>query len=143
SKTDPLNQLMNHSIPASVRAPRQKFWQLNTFIVLAICCNGINFLYDLYDHMTWSAIIELAGILILGTFMALHRYGFLELPKILSIICANLQSFFLCYVQGTSQASYLYLFPFAMAMIFFLRVRKNDMWVVTLLGATLLMLSAI
>jgi signal transduction histidine kinase/CheY-like chemotaxis protein len=93
--------------------------------------------------MTWSAIIELAGIGLLSLFMTLHRYGFLELPKILSIIGANLQMFFLCFVQGTSQASYLYLFPFAMAMIFFLRVRKNDVIIIFSLGATLLMLSII
>ena len=92
--------------------------------------------------MTWSAIIELAGILMLCFFMLLHRYGFRELPKVLSIVCANLQSFLLCYVQGTSQASYLYLFPFAMAMIFFLRMRTNDSTVVFSLGATLLMLTA-
>ncbi len=123
--------------------PKHKFWQLNTFIVLAICCNGMNFFYDLYDHMTWSAIIELTGIFLLCFFMVLHRIGYLELPKILSIIGANLQMFFLCYVQGTRQASYLYLFPFAMAMIFFLRVRKNDIIVVFSLSATLLMLSII
>ncbi|HXB34414.1 MAG TPA: ATP-binding protein [Puia sp.] len=92
--------------------------------------------------MTWSAIIESVGIFLLCLFMVLHRIGYLELPKILSIIGANLQSFFLCYVQGTSQASYLYLFPFAMAMIFFLRVRKNDVIVISALGATMLMLSA-
>jgi signal transduction histidine kinase len=138
----PFNQVKNRSTPASSRAPRHKFWQLNTFIILAICCNGMNLFYDLYDHMTWSAIIELAGALLLCLFMVLHRIGYLELPKILSIIGANLQMFFLCYVQGTSQASYLYLFPFAMAMIFFLRVRKNDITVVLSLGATLLTLSA-
>ena len=135
--------MKNHSIPVSSRAPKPKFWQLNTFIVLAICCNGLNLFFDLYDGMTWSAIIELAGILLLCLFMSLHRFGFLELPKILSIIGANLQMFFLCYVQGTRQASYLYLFPFAMAMIFFLRVRKNDLTVVFSLGVTLLMLSII
>jgi signal transduction histidine kinase/CheY-like chemotaxis protein len=91
--------------------------------------------------MIWSAIIELSGILLLCFFMVLHRIGFLELPKILSIIGANLQSFFLCYVQGTSQASYLYIFPFAMAMIFFLRVRKNDVIVISALSATMLILS--
>jgi len=132
----------NHSIPASSHGPRHKFWQLNTFIVLAICCNGINFLYALFDRMTWSAIIEFAGILMLCFFVALHRYGHLKLPKILSIIFVNFQTFFLCYVQGTSQASYLYLFPFAMAMIFFLRVRENDLIVVFALGATLLVLAA-
>ena len=123
-------------------APRNKFWLLNTFIVLAMCCNAINFLYDVFDRMTWSAIIEFAGVGMLFFFMLLNSKGNYELPKMLSIIFANLQSFFLCYVQGTSQASYLYLFPFAMAMIFFLRVRKNDLMVVVCLGSTLLLLSA-
>jgi signal transduction histidine kinase/CheY-like chemotaxis protein len=129
--TTPDIQVKNHS-----------FWKLNTFIVLAICCNGINFLYALYDHMTWSAIIELAGVLMLGLFIVLHQRGYTETPKVLSIVSANLQSFFLCYVQGTSQGSYLYLFPFAMAMIFFLRVRKNDIIVIFSLVSTFLMLSA-
>ena len=129
--TTPDNQVKNHS-----------FWKLNTFIVLAICCNGINFLYALYDRMNWSAIIELAGILMLGLFIILHQRGYTESPKVLSIVSANLQSLFLCYVQGTSQGSYLYLFPFSMAMIFFLRVRKNDIIVVFSLVSTFLMLSA-
>jgi signal transduction histidine kinase/CheY-like chemotaxis protein len=129
------------SAPAA--APKRRFWQLNTFIVLAICCNAINLIYDLFDRMKYSSLIELAGILMLCFFMVLHRYGRLVLPKVLSIIGTNLQIFFLCYVQGTSQASYLYLFPFAMAMIFFLRVRKTNMVVFFSLGATLLMLTSI
>jgi signal transduction histidine kinase/CheY-like chemotaxis protein len=132
----------NHSASTPTPAPRNKFWLLNTFIVLAICCNAINFFYDVYDRMTWSAIIELAGVGMLCFFMLLNSKGNYELPKILSIVCVNLQIFFLCYVQGTSQASYLYLFPFAMAMIFFLRVRKNDLMVIVCLGSTLLLLSA-
>jgi signal transduction histidine kinase/CheY-like chemotaxis protein len=132
----------NHSASTPTPAPRNKFWLLNTFIVLAICCNAINFFYDVYDRMMWSAIIELAGVGMLCFFMLLNSKGNYELPKILSIVCVNLQIFFLCYVQGTSQASYLYLFPFAMAMIFFLRVRKNDLMVIVCLGSTLLLLSA-
>ncbi|HXD77048.1 MAG TPA: ATP-binding protein [Puia sp.] len=124
-------------------SPRRRFWQLNTFILLAICCNGINLLYDLADGMKYSSIIELAGIAILGLFMVFHRFGLLSWPKVLSIIGTNIQSFLLCYVQGTSQASYLYLFPFAMAMIFFLRVRKLTIGVVLSLGGTFLVLSAI
>jgi signal transduction histidine kinase/CheY-like chemotaxis protein len=133
---------VNPSTTPDIQVKNHSFWKLNTFIVLAICCNGINFLYALYDHMTWSAIIELAGVLMLGLFIVLHQRGYTETPKVLSIVSANLQSFFLCYVQGTSQGSYLYLFPFAMAMIFFLRVRKNDIIVVFSLVSTFLMLSA-
>jgi signal transduction histidine kinase len=92
--------------------------------------------------MTWSAIIEMIGILMLLFFMALNMKGHFELPKLLSIVFANLQFFFLCYVQGISQASYLYIFPFVMAMIFFLRIRKNDLSIVVFLSATLLVLLA-
>ncbi len=140
--TDPLNQVKNPSIPVAARAPRNKFWQLNTFIVLAIACNSINFLYNLIDGMVWSAAIEILGVVMLCFFMLLNSKGYYELPKLLSIIFANIHSFFLCYVQGTSQGSYLYLFPFVMAMIFFLRVRKNDLAVIVFLGATTLILLA-
>ena len=105
-----------------------------------MACNAINFLYDVYDGMTWSAIIEVIGLLMLASFMVMNMKGSFELPKILSIFFANFQSFFLCYVQGTSQASYLYLFPYVMAMIFFLRVRKNDWFVISFLSGTLLAL---
>jgi hypothetical protein len=68
--------------------------------------------------------------------MMLNLKGFRDYPKVLSIICANIHSFCLCYVQGTEQASYLYLFPFVMAMIFFLRVRKNECIASRFLSAT-------
>jgi signal transduction histidine kinase/CheY-like chemotaxis protein len=132
----------NQSTPAAAPAPRNKFWQLNTFIVMALACNAINFGYNVVDGMFWSAVIEVIGVCMLCFFMLLNAKGHYELPKLLSIIFANLHSFFLCYVQGTSQGSYLYLFPFVMAMIFFLRVRKNDLAVIAFLGATTLILLA-
>lgn len=134
--------MKNPSNPSHAPAPRNKFWQLNTFIVLAMACNTINFLYNIYDGMVWSAVIEVIGILMLIFFMVLNMTGHFELPKLLSIFFANFQSFFLCYVQGTSQASYLYLFPYVMAMIFFLRVRKDDKFVIIFLSGTLLVLLA-
>ena len=120
-----------------------QFWKHNTFIVLAMGCNLINFLYYIADGMTRSAVIEGSGIIVLFGFMLLNLKGFLELPKILSILFVNLHSFFLCYVQGTRQGSYLYLFPFMMAMIFFLRVRKNNFVVTTFITGTTLNLLAI
>ena len=120
-----------------------QFWKHNTFIVLAMGCNLINCLYYTADRMISSAVIEGTGILVLFGFMLLNLKGFLELPKILSILFVNLHSFFLCYVQGTRQGSYLYLFPFMMAMIFFLRVRKNNFLVTIFISGTTLNLLAI
>lgn len=117
-------------------ASKARFWQLNTFIVLAMGCNFINFLYYIADGMTKSATIEITGIFVLFFFLWLNIRGFIEAPKVLSIVFVNLHSFSLCYVQGTDQGSYLYLFPFVMAMIFFLRVRKNDLVVTTFIIAT-------
>src|SRR5712675_799389 len=115
--------------PAKPSLSRARFWQLNTFIVVAMGCNLLNFVFDVYDGMKSSAVIEIAGILILFVFMWFNNKGLLEVPKMLSIIFVNAHSTFLCYCQGTSQGSYLYLFPFVMAMIYFLRVRKNDLGV--------------
>lgn len=116
---------------------------MNTFIVLAMGCNLINFFFYAMDGMTKSAVIELSGVLVLFFFILLNLKGFLETPKLLSIIFVNLHSLSLCYVQGTGQGAYLYLFPFVMAMIFFLRVRKNDLAVTTFIIATTLNLLVI
>jgi len=69
--------------------------------------------------MTKSALLEATGIVLLLFFMLCNLKGFFELPKVLSIIFVNIHAFALCYVQGTVQGAYLYLFPFVMAMIFF------------------------
>jgi len=106
-------------------------------------CNFLNFLFDVADGMTKSALIEVSGIFVLFGFMLLNIKGFLEAPKVLSILFVNAHSFFLCYYQGTAQGSYLYLFPFVMAMIYFLRVRKNDLVVTMFIIVTTVNLIAI
>ncbi len=120
---------------------------MNTFIVLAIAVNLLNLLYYSTDGMTRSAVIEASGIILLFFFMFCNMKGFVEIPKLLSIIFVNCHSFALCLIEGTVQGAYLYLLPFVMAMIFFLRVRKNDLAVtlfiifttVNLLGIVLLL----
>lgn len=123
------------------RMDKRRFWQLNTFIVLAMGCNLLNFFFDIADGMMKSAVIEIAGILILFGFMWFNIKGLIDVPKMLSILFVNAHSTFLCYFQGSSQGSYLYLFPFVMAMIYFLRVRKNDVGVTLFIFATTLNLS--
>jgi signal transduction histidine kinase/CheY-like chemotaxis protein len=125
-------------LPAAPPLTRAKFWQLNTFIVLAMGCNLLNFIFDVTNGMPKSALIEIAGIVILFGFMWFNVRGMLEVPKMLSILFVNAHSSFLCYYQGTSQGSYLYLFPFVMAMIYLLRVRKNDLGVAIFIIATTL-----
>ena len=126
----------NQALPRSTPSSYARFWQMNTFIVLAMGCNLINFVYYAADGMMKSAAIEVSGIVMLLFFMLCNLKGFIEAPKLLSIVFANAHSLCLCYVQGTSQGAYLYLFPFIMAMIFFLRVRKNDLVVITFIIAT-------
>ena len=67
----------------------------------------------------YSAVIEITGILILFIFILFNLKGRPAIPTLLSIFFVNLHAFFLCYVQGIDQGSFLYLFPFVMAMIFF------------------------
>jgi len=138
-----LTQPKDPILAVAVPTPDSRFWKHNTFIVLAMSCNLINCLYYLTDGMKKSAVIEGSGIIILFGFMVLNLRGLLELPKVLSILFVNLHSFSLCYVEGTRQGAYLYLFPFMMAMIFFLRVRKNNLVVTTFITGTTLNLLAI
>lgn len=131
------------TIAEAVPAQETRFWKDNTFIVLAMSCNLINCLYYINDGMKKSALIEGSGMAILFGFMLLNLRGLLQLPKVLSILFVNLHSFSLCYVEGTRQGAYLYLFPFVMAMIFFLGLRKNNLVVTTFVVGTTLNLLAI
>lgn len=136
--------MKNPSIPETIQESDALFWKHNTFIVLAMGCNLINCLYYVYDHMGTSGIVEGLGIWVLFLFMLFNKRGLLELPKLLSIFFVNMHSFFLCYLQGTRQGSYLYLFPFMMAMIFFLRVRKNNLVItICIIGTALNLLSIV
>jgi len=122
-----LSQVKNPIFPEAAAASKAQFWKLNTFIVLAMGCNLINLLYYYHDGMKDSAAIELAGIVALFGFIFLNGKGWYQAPKVLSIVFANLHAFFLSFFTGTSEAAYLYLFPFVMAMIFFMKVRKNNL----------------
>lgn len=122
-----LTQATSRDQPHATPSSRARFWHMNIFIVLAIGCNFINLIYYLSDRMELSAAIETSGIALLVFFMVCNIKGHFDAPKLLSIIFVNIHSLALCYVQGTIQGAYLYLFPFCMAMIFFLRVRKNDL----------------
>lgn len=133
----------NQALPRPTPGSNVRFWQMNTFIVLAMGCNLINFIYYILDGMTKSAAIEVSGVAVLSFFLLCNLKGYIEAPKLLSIIFVNCHSLSLCYVQGTNQGAYLYLFPFVMAMIFFLRVRKNDLAVTTFIIATTLNLLVI
>ncbi len=136
--------MKNPFIPETPQETEALFWKHNTFIVLAMSCNFINCLYYVYDHMGASGIVEGLGIWVLFLFMLFNKRGMLELPKLLSIFFVNMHSFFLCYLQGTRQGSYLYLFPFMMAMIFFLRVRKNNLVItICIIGTALNLLSIV
>ena len=106
-------------------------------------CNLINFIYYIADGMTQSAIIEITGIFVLSIFILFNLKGLSAVPTLLSIFFVNLHAFSLCYVQGTDQGSFLYLFPFVMAMIFFLRVRRNELVVTVFAIFTVLNLLAI
>ena len=135
--------MKNQETPPLTQKPRASFWKLNTFIVLAMGCNLINFLYYLADSMMQSATIEIVGIFILFIFILFNQRGLPLVPTLLSIFFVNLHAFSLCYVQGSDQGSYLYLFPFVMAMIFFLRIRKNNFVITTFVTATALNLLVI
>jgi signal transduction histidine kinase/CheY-like chemotaxis protein len=121
-----LDLLKNPISQEATAGSKAQFWKLNTFIVLAMGCNLINLLYYLRDGMLKSAGVELVGIVALFGFILLNDKGLYEAPKVLSILFTNLHAFFLSFFTGTSEGAYLYLFPFVMAMIFFMKTRKNN-----------------
>jgi signal transduction histidine kinase len=122
-----LNKVKNPISQSAPAGAQSQFWKLNTFIVLAMGCNLVNLLYYYHDGMLKSAGIELVGIVALTGFIFLNSKGWYQAPKVLSILFANLHAFSLSMFTGTSEGAYLYMFPFVMAMIFFMKSRKNNL----------------
>ena len=112
--------------PPVATASNARFWHLNVFIILAIGCNFINFIYYAIDGMERSACIEACGVVLLTLFAISNSRGYYTTTKWLAIAFVNLHSLLLCFTQGTVHGAYLYLFPFVTAMIFYLRVRKTN-----------------
>lgn len=93
--------------------------------------------------MRQSAVIELAGIAVLGICIVCNMKGYFALSGLLSVLIVIIHSFLLCYIQGIGGGAYLYLFPFVLAMIFLLRIRKNNFWIRMFIGTTLVSLLVI
>jgi signal transduction histidine kinase/ActR/RegA family two-component response regulator len=128
---NPLQKGITSKATLSLAKPGAGFWQLNAFIILAIGCNLVNMTYYFIDNMPLSAYVEIAGMAVLATCIFCNMRGYFETSKLLSIVIVNLHAVLLCYIQGIAPASYLYLFPFILAMIFLLRIRKNNvqLWI--------------
>ncbi len=125
------------------RKATARFWHWNIFIMLAMGSTFTNLVYYTVDGMVTSTLIEGLGLVLLIIFLMCNLMGVIEVPIWLSIVFINLHSFALCYVQGVGMSSYLYLFPFVMAMIFFLRIRKNNLQLLALIIVTTVNLMAI
>jgi signal transduction histidine kinase len=94
--------------------------------MLAMGCNLLNLIYYRIDDMFWSAGVEVIAVVLLIFFALCNNKGLFETTKFLSVILVNAHSLVLCYIQGLAGGAYLYLFPFVLAMIFLVRIRKNN-----------------
>jgi signal transduction histidine kinase len=106
--------------------PVKKLWHLIAFIALAIFCNLVNLIYYWAEGMMMSAYVEAIGIAVLILCALCNLRGWFNTSKLLSVVIVNAHAFMLCYLQGLSSGNYLYLFPFILALIFLLRIRKNN-----------------
>jgi signal transduction histidine kinase len=110
---------------------------------MAVLCNIINFSFYVKDGMPKSAIVEVAGITVLAICAFCNVKGWFNISRLLSAIVVNAHATVLCYLQGVSSANFLYLFPFMLALIFLLRVRKNNLQLWLYGGGTILNLVGI
>jgi signal transduction histidine kinase/CheY-like chemotaxis protein len=113
------------------------------FALLAIVANLVNFVFYYVEGLYSSGWMELAGIGILLICVALNQKKYYTSSKILSLLIVNFQVVYLSAIQGISGGAYLYLFPYILSLLFFLRLNKKKRETLIPLAATILTLLAV
>jgi signal transduction histidine kinase/CheY-like chemotaxis protein len=129
----------------SVFSARKVRHQLSAsgFALFAIIANLLNLVFYWFEGLYASAWMELAGIAVLFLCVWLNNHQQYKISKPLSLLIVNFQVAYLSAIQGVSGGAYLYLFPYILSLLFFLRLNKQKTGAIFPLGITILTLLAL
>ncbi len=93
----------------------------NGFVFLAAIANVINLALYIEEGLAQAIKLEIVGMAFLALCVFLNIIGKYGYSKTVSLIAVNGQMFMLSKLLGISSCNYLYLFPYIISMLFFLR----------------------
>lgn len=111
--------------PAKEREENKEVQRLIIFIFFGIGVNLISVIMNLVHGLYISISLNITSIILLAVCYFLNKDGKRSFAKVLGIITINLYLFAISYAEGLKAGEHLYYFPFLLALIFVIDIRKN------------------
>ncbi len=117
--------------------------RLNLFLSFALAVVIISLLFSFFDGLYYSSFVNFAVGLLLGISWFLNKDGHHNHAKKLGILTINMYFFAMSYVEGLRSGQYLLFFPFLLALIFVIDIKKNNYEELIATGVTTLLTFAL
>lgn len=118
--------ILNSGIdPTKDHEENKEVQRLIIFIFFGIGVNLISVLMNLVHGLYISISLNITSIILLSVCYFLNKDGKRSFAKILGIITINLYLFAISYAEGLRAGEHMYYFPFLLALIFVIDIRKN------------------
>ncbi len=117
---------------------RKNILRLNLFLSFALGVVIISLLFNFFNQLYFSAIINIAGTFLLTIAFFVNKDGHFNTAKRLGIMTLNVYLFVISYVEGLRSGQYLLFFPLLLALVFVIDIKKNAQEVISTSVVTLL-----
>ncbi len=118
--------ILNSGIdPAKGHEENKSVQRLIIFIFFGIGVNLISVLLNVIHGLYISVSLNITSIILLSVCYFLNKDGKRVFAKVLGIITINLYLFAISYAEGLKAGEHMYYFPFLLALIFVIDIRKS------------------
>lgn len=117
---------------------RKNILRLNLFLSFAFGVVLISLLFNFFNQLYFSAIVNIAGAFLLTISFFVNKDGHFNTAKRIGIMALNVYLFVISYVEGLRSGQYLLFFPLLLALVFVIDIRKNLQEVISTSVITLL-----
>lgn len=118
--------ILNSGIdPSKGHEENKDVQRLIIFIFFGIAVNLISVVMNVLHGLYISISLNLTSVILLSVCYFLNKDGKRTFAKMLGIITINLYLFAISYAEGLRAGEHMYYFPFLLALIFVIDIRKN------------------
>ncbi len=118
--------ILNSGIdPSKGHEENKEVQRLIIFIFFGIVVNLISVVMNVLHGLYISISLNLTSVILLSVCYFLNKDGKRAFAKVLGIITINLYLFAISYAEGLKAGEHMYYFPFLLALIFVIDIRKN------------------
>ncbi|MBX3238811.1 MAG: response regulator [Chitinophagaceae bacterium] len=111
--------------PSKSHEEKKSIERLVIFIFFGIGVSLISAVLNSFRGLYISLLLNITTILLLTVSFFLNKDGRMAFAKVLGIVVINFYLFAISYVEGLKSGEHMFYFPFLLALIFVIDLRKN------------------